>query len=181
MVKVLIVDDSALVRSILKSGIERFGDVTVIGTASDPYEARDLISREVPDVITLDIEMPKMNGIEFLRHLMTQLPIPVIMVSSFSEQGKQITMDALSYGAIDFVTKPQASNSGALTEMIYDLHKKIIMASRVKRSSLVVQGVVDKAELRQYAKLFLGCHRIFRLFLWFSICPWDSRVYLRND
>lgn len=131
IIKVLIVDDSSLVRSILKSGLERFGDIKVIATASDPYEARDCINRERPDVVTLDIEMPKMNGIEFLQFLMNQVPIPVIMVSSYSERGKQVTIDALSYGALDFVTKPQASDSGALTKMLYDLHTKIVMASKV--------------------------------------------------
>lgn len=125
------VDDSSLVRTLLSRGLEQFDDISVIATASDPYEARDIIAQAKPDVITLDIEMPKMNGIEFLRHLMNQMPTPVIMVSSLSEKGQAITFDALEYGACDFVTKPQANNPRALSNLIYDLHDKILTASTI--------------------------------------------------
>jgi len=130
-IKVLIVDDSSLVRSLLKQGLSHFQDVEIVGEAADPYEARDRIEQHQPDVITLDIEMPKMNGVEFLRHLMAQVPIPVIMVSSFTKKGQQITIDALSYGAVDFVTKPQAHSNDSVAKMIRTLHTKILMASTV--------------------------------------------------
>ncbi len=128
-IKVLIVDDSALVRSLLKQGLSQFSDIEIIGEAANPYEASDCIENNKPDVITLDIEMPKMNGVEFLRHLMAQVPIPVIMVSSFTEKGQQITMDALSFGAIDFVTKPQGNSGSSFAKMIRNLHSKITMAA----------------------------------------------------
>ncbi len=130
-IKVLIVDDSALVRSLLKQGLSQFNNIEIIGQAANPYEASDCIEKNKPDVITLDIEMPKMNGVEFLRHLMSQVPIPVIMVSSFTEQGQQITMDALSSGAVDFVTKPQGHDGNSFAKMIRNLHSKISMAATI--------------------------------------------------
>ncbi len=97
-IRVLIVDDSALVRSILTQSLERFENIEVCGSAEDPYRARDLIMDTRPDVVTLDIEMPRMNGVEFLRKLIPQYPIPVIMVSSLTQHGQQITFDALELG-----------------------------------------------------------------------------------
>lgn len=80
----------------------------IVGTATDPYHARDMIVKLRPDVLTLDVEMPKMDGVEFLKKLMPQFPLPVVMVSSLTQKGKQVTLDALDAGAIDFVTKPTA-------------------------------------------------------------------------
>ena len=111
-VRVLIVDDSALVRQILSNGLKKDAGIEVVGTAADPYVARDEIIRLRPDVLTLDVEMPKMDGVEFLRRLMPQYPIPVVMVSSHTERGQKITLDAMQAGAVDFVAKPKAAGGG---------------------------------------------------------------------
>ena len=101
-IRVLIVDDSILFREILARGISKDSAIEVVGTASDPYSARDKIIELNPDVMTLDVEMPRMNGIEFLRRLMPQYPIPVVVVSSITEN----VFDAMRAGAVDFVSKP---------------------------------------------------------------------------
>lgn len=128
-IKVLIVDDSALVRSILETGLSKDPLITVVGTASDPYIARDKILELEPDVLTLDVEMPRMDGVVFLQKLMPQYPIPVIMVSALTERGKKITMDALEAGAIDFVTKPSTGISRGLNDMMQDLREKVKIAA----------------------------------------------------
>jgi len=101
-IRVLIVDDSSLVRHILSDGINTDPDLEVVGTAPEPFTARDKIVRLKPDVMTLDVNMPRMDGVEFLRRLMPQYPIPVVMVSSLTQRGKKITLDALDAGAVDF-------------------------------------------------------------------------------
>lgn len=104
-IKVLVIDDSALARDVISSGLAKDAGIEVVGTAADVYIARDKIVKLRPDVLTLDIEMPRMDGIEFLRYLMPQYPLPVIIVSSLSEQGKKITLEALEAGAVDFIQK----------------------------------------------------------------------------
>ncbi|VTU33270.1 Chemotaxis response regulator protein-glutamate methylesterase [Variovorax sp. PBL-E5] len=106
-IKVLCVDDSALIRSVMTEIINSQPDMTVIGTAADPLVARDLIKATHPDVLTLDVEMPRMDGLEFLEKLMRLRPMPVVMVSSLTERGSEIALRALELGAIDFVTKPR--------------------------------------------------------------------------
>jgi two-component system chemotaxis response regulator CheB len=128
-VKVLIVDDSALVRDILSKGLGGDAGIEVVGTAPDVYVARDMIVRLRPDVLTLDVEMPKMDGIEFLRKLMPQYPIPVVVVSSLTQKGKDITMQALEFGAVDYVAKPMANLSEGLNAMMMELRTKIKIAS----------------------------------------------------
>ncbi|MBA4368741.1 MAG: chemotaxis response regulator protein-glutamate methylesterase [Desulfobacterium sp.] len=128
-IRVLVIDDSALVRDILTKGLNMDPGITVVGNASDPYIARDRIVKLNPDVLTLDVEMPRMDGVEFLRKLMPQYPLPVIMVSALTERGKQVTLDALSFGAIDFVTKPKADVARGLESMIMELRTKIKIAS----------------------------------------------------
>jgi len=127
--RVLVVDDSALVRNILEAGLNMDLEIEVVGTAADPYKARDKILELEPDVLTLDVEMPRMDGVAFLRRLMPQYPIPVIMVSALTERGKKITMEALEAGALDFVTKPKAGISKGLTEMMGDLRQKVKIAA----------------------------------------------------
>ncbi len=129
-IKVLIVDDSALARDILEKGLSLHPGIEVVGKASDVYAARDKIVFKKPDVITLDIEMPKMDGLEFLKRLMPQYPLPVVMVSSMTEPGAKVTLDALEYGAVDYVLKPSAKGSG-LKDMIKELIEKIKVASTV--------------------------------------------------
>ncbi len=128
-IKVLVVDDSALVREILKNGLSQDKEIEVVGVAADPYIARDKILRLSPDVLTLDIEMPRMDGVEFLRHLMPQHPLPVVVVSALTKRGAAITLDALEAGAVDVVLKPGIDVAKNLTEMLLELREKIKIAS----------------------------------------------------
>jgi two-component system chemotaxis response regulator CheB len=129
--RVLVVDDSALVRDILARGLALDPEIDVVGTASDPYAARDRIVQLRPDVLTLDVEMPRMDGVEFLRKLMPQHPLPVVMVSALTERGAQVTLDALDAGAVDFVTKPSADVARGLNGMLAELRAKVKVAARV--------------------------------------------------
>jgi two-component system chemotaxis response regulator CheB len=106
-IKVLIVDDSALIRSVMTEIIQSQSDMEVVGVAPDPLVARELIKQINPDVLTLDVEMPRMDGLDFLEKLMRLRPMPVVMVSSLAERGSEITLRALELGAVDYVTKPK--------------------------------------------------------------------------
>lgn len=128
-VRVLIVDDSALVRNILSQGLSLDPGIEVVGTAVDPYIARDKIVQLQPDVLTLDVEMPRMDGVAFLRKLMPQYPIPIVMVSSLTQRGKQITMEALEAGAVDFVAKPTSNVAAGLNAMLMELRTKVKTAA----------------------------------------------------
>jgi two-component system chemotaxis response regulator CheB len=114
--KVLIIDDSAVVRQTLTEVLSSDPDIVVIGTASDPFVAARRIQTELPDVITLDVEMPRMDGITFLRKLMAQRPIPVVMCSSLTEQGSETLMQALEAGAVDIILKPRLGTAEFLLE-----------------------------------------------------------------
>ncbi len=131
VVRVLIVDDSAMVRDVLHRGLESDPGIEVVGSANDPYQARDLILKSKPDVMTLDVEMPRMDGLEFLKKLMPQYPLPVLMVSSLTASGSQITLDALASGAIDFVLKPASDVRNGLSAMMDDLRQKVKMCAAV--------------------------------------------------
>jgi two-component system chemotaxis response regulator CheB len=126
IVRVLIIDDSPLVQRIISDGLAKDPNIEVCGVASDPFAGRDAIVKLRPDVLTLDVEMPKMNGVEFLRRLMPQYPIPVVMVSSLTERGQKTTLEAMAAGAVDFVAKPK---SGDLSHMIDELRTKVKIAS----------------------------------------------------
>ncbi len=115
-VRVLIVDDSAVVRRTLSEILSSDPGIEVIGTASDPFVAADRIGEQVPDVITLDIEMPGMDGLTFLQKIMSQHPIPVIICSSLAEEGAQSTLQALEYGAVDIIAKPRLGSQRFLEE-----------------------------------------------------------------
>lgn len=130
-IKVLIVDDSLLFRETLAKEIAKDFGIEVIGTAEDPYDARDKILELKPDVVTLDVEMPKMDGIAFLKKLMPQYPLPVIVVSSI---GKNV-FDVLDAGAVDFVAKPDAGKPGSMSSFINELIVKIKIASTAKVGS----------------------------------------------
>ena len=106
-IRVLIVDDSAVVRQALSNLLSGDPGIEVMGTASDPFVAADRIAEEIPDVITLDIEMPRMDGLTFLKMIMTQHPVPVVICSSLADEGAQSTLRALEYGAVDIITKPR--------------------------------------------------------------------------
>lgn len=116
MITVLIVDDSALIRALIKEVLESDSRFEVVGCAQDAFEARDLIKKLHPDVITLDIEMPKMNGITFLKNLMRLRPMPVVMISTLTQEGAPATLQALELGAVDFVPKPKSDKDGGLEE-----------------------------------------------------------------
>lgn len=134
--KVLIVDDSALVRQMLQAMLETDPDIEVVGAASDPYVARDMIKERHPDVLTLDVEMPRMDGVSFLRNLMRLHPMPVVMVSSLTEKGADVTLQAMELGAIDFVTKPKIDLAHTFEQYGQEICQKVKSAARVSRASL---------------------------------------------
>jgi two-component system chemotaxis response regulator CheB len=124
-VRVLIVDDSAVIRQLLSMLLSEDPEIEVVGTASDPYEARDRIKALNPDVVTLDVEMPNMDGVTFLRKIMTLRPMPVIMVSTLTQAGAEITIEALEIGAVDFIAKPTVDVANALASLAGDLQAKV--------------------------------------------------------
>jgi two-component system chemotaxis response regulator CheB len=137
--KVLVVDDSALIRSLLTELINSQHDMEVVGTAPDPLVARDMIKQLNPDVLTLDVEMPKMDGLDFLEKLMRLRPMPVVMVSTLTEKGSEITMRALELGAVDFVTKPKMSITEGMREYSDVIADKVRAASQARISAHVVK------------------------------------------
>ena len=124
-IKVLIVDDSALVRKMLKEVLETDPKIEVVGAAPDPLVARDKIKSLSPDVLTLDVEMPRMDGVTFLRNLMRLRPMPVVMVSTLTEQGADVTLDALELGAVDYVTKPKIDLAHTLEDYTKEIVAKV--------------------------------------------------------
>lgn len=124
-IKVLIVDDSALMRALLTEIIGDAPDLEVVGSAPDPIAAREMIKTLNPDVLTLDVEMPKMDGLEFLGRLMKLRPMPVVMISSLTAKGSEVTLQALELGAVDFVAKPRAENISALQGYAEEIRDKI--------------------------------------------------------
>ncbi|MEI2385245.1 chemotaxis response regulator protein-glutamate methylesterase [Breoghania sp. JC706] len=128
-IRVLIVDDSALIRQLLTSLLSQDPDIEVVGSASDPYAAREKIKQLLPDVITLDIEMPRMDGLEFLHKIMTLRPMPVVMVSSLTQQGAGTTLQALEMGAVDIVAKPTLDLQAGLAEMGEEIRTKVKAAA----------------------------------------------------
>lgn len=128
-IRVIVVDDSALVRSLLAEIINRQRDMECVGTANDPLIAREMIRELDPDVITLDVEMPRMDGIDFLGRLMRLRPTPVLMISTLTERGAEVTMKALELGAVDFVAKPRVGLSSGLNELATEIVDKIRVAA----------------------------------------------------
>lgn len=131
-IRVLTVDDSALMRQVLSSLLARDPAIEVVGAAPDPYVAREKIKALNPDVLTLDVEMPKMDGITFLEKLMRGHPMPVVMVSSLTEAGCQTTLRALELGAVDFITKPRIDLRDGMQEIAQDLIDKVKAAAAAK-------------------------------------------------
>ena len=141
----LVVDDSALVRGLLTEIINRQPDMVCIGAASDPLVAREMIRNLNPDVLTLDIEMPRMDGLDFLSRLMRLRPMPVVMVSTLTERGAEATMRALELGALDFVAKPKVGISGGLNQLAEDITDKIRTAARARIQRLALPPVATPA------------------------------------
>ena len=139
-IKVLIIDDSATARAAIKEILESDRDIEVVGSAPDAFVARDRIVELKPDVICLDVEMPRMDGITFLKKLMQYMPTPVIMVSSLTQKGAQTTLDALEAGAIDFVGKPHSNIYDGKNEIKSELIAKVKMASRVRVGKILLDA-----------------------------------------
>lgn len=135
-IRVLIVDDSALVRKMLNEMLESDPQIEVVGTASDPYDAREKIKQLHPDVLTLDVEMPRMDGVTFLKNLMRLHPMPVVMVSTLTEKGADVTFEAMDLGAVDFVTKPKIDLAHTFEDYTLEICTKVKTASLVSRSTL---------------------------------------------
>jgi len=129
-IRLLIIDDSALVRTMLTKIFESSDAIEVVGTAADPIIARDKIKKLKPDVLTLDIEMPRMDGLTFLRNLMRLRPMPVVMISTLTEKGAEITLEALAIGAVDFVAKPKVDVANTLQTYAEGLIEKIKVAAK---------------------------------------------------
>lgn len=135
-IRLLIIDDSALIRQMLTKIFESSGDIEVVGTAADPLIAREKIKKLKPDVLTLDIEMPRMDGLTFLKNLMRLRPMPVVMISTLTEKGAAVTLEALELGAVDFVAKPKVDVSNSLTHYADDIIAKVKMAAKAKVRAL---------------------------------------------
>ncbi|HQN19485.1 MAG TPA: response regulator, partial [Syntrophobacteraceae bacterium] len=129
-IKVLVVDDSAIVRKIFTQELSKHKDIVVVGTAPDPYVARDKVVTLKPDVITLDIEMPRMDGLSFLRKLMKYHPVPTIIVSSLTPKNSEMALEAMEYGAVEVLAKPGGSYS--VGDMSVQLVEKIRAAAQVR-------------------------------------------------
>jgi two-component system chemotaxis response regulator CheB len=141
--RVLVIDDSALVRSLLTEIINRQPDMVTVGAARDPLQAREMIRATDPDVLTLDIEMPRMDGLDFLERLMRLRPTPVVMVSTMTERGAEVTLRALELGAVDFVAKPKLDLAVGLGEAGADLCDKIRIASKARMRRVAAPPATD--------------------------------------
>lgn len=141
------VDDSALVRSLLTEILNKQPDMECVGAANDPLIAREMIRELDPDVITLDIEMPKMDGLEFLSRLMRLRPMPVVMISTLTERGAEVTMRALELGAVDFVAKPRIGLVDGIKELAAGIVEKVRIASRVHIKRSVAPVATDSAPI----------------------------------
>lgn len=135
-IKVLVVDDSAVVRQVMREILESDSSIQVIDTAGDPFIAAEKIKRELPDVITLDVEMPRMDGITFLQKIMSQHPIPVVMCSSLTEEGADTTLRALELGAVDIITKPKMGVQNFIEESRIRICDAVKAAAEAKVTGL---------------------------------------------
>jgi len=143
--KVLVIDDSALIRSVMSEIINREKDMECVGTAPDPLVAREMIKALNPDVLTLDVEMPKMDGLDFLERLMRLRPMPVLMVSTLTELGSEISFRALELGAVDFVSKPKLDIARGMEEYAIEITDKIRAAAQARvRKRLVAPVIPEK-------------------------------------
>ena len=129
-IRVLIIDDSLLIRKVLTEILNSSSDIEVVGTAEDPLIAREMIKELNPDVLTLDIEMPRMDGITFLRNLMRLRPMPVVMISALTESNAEVTLTALELGAVDFIAKPTIDVENPFNDYAEDIIAKVKVASQ---------------------------------------------------
>lgn len=158
MVKVLVVDDSAVVRRIISDELSKYEDIEVVGSAIDPYMAREKIAKLRPDVITLDIEMPRMDGLTFLEKLMAHYPLPVIVVSSLAPENSENALRALSLGAIEIVSKPGSQFSAP------DVKKELVRSIRTASKARVMSQKYDKKrEISNYPRSLETTHKIIAI------------------
>ena len=143
-IRVLVIDDSALIRSVMKELIDRERDMECVGAAPDPLVAREMIKALNPDVLTLDVEMPKMDGLDFLERLMRLRPMPVVMVSTLTERGSNITFRALELGAVDFVSKPKLDIARGMEEYAIEITDKIRAAAQAHVRRTVAPQVIQE-------------------------------------
>lgn len=152
---VLVIDDSALIRKLLTELLNKDPQIEVLDSAADPFIAREKIKKHHPDVLTLDVEMPKMDGITFLRNLMRLRPMPVIMVSTMTEQGAEVTLEALELGAVDFVTKPKIDVVESMDDYAAEIIAKVKTAAKAKVRSIEDRPKADKVEPKLSADAIL--------------------------
>lgn len=162
-IKVLICDDSALMRQLLTEIMSSDRELEVVGAAPDPYIARDLIKALNPDVLTLDVEMPKMDGLTFLENLMRLRPMPVVMVSSLTEQGAEVTLQAMELGAIDFVTKPKIDLAAGMRSYTADLINKVKTAARAHVRAPAFPKAPPKAPLSSVGNRYRTTERLIAI------------------
>jgi two-component system chemotaxis response regulator CheB len=160
-VRVLVVDDSAVMRRLLTEILGADPEIEVVGAAADPYEAREQIKQLNPDVLTLDVEMPRMDGLTFLRNLMRLRPMPVVMCSSLTQQGAEATLDAIALGAVDFIEKPRVVNG--ITGLAHELIEKVKGAAAANVRQLVVPPETSVDQAPRVARAFSSRHSSTRL------------------
>ena len=162
--KVLVIDDSALMRQLITEILSEAPDIEVVGSASDPYKAREKILATNPDVLTLDVEMPRMDGLTFLGKLMRARPMPVVMVSSLTEKGCDTTLRALELGAVDFVTKPRIDVSDGMESIGREIIDKVRIASRAKVSRLSEEAVAAaESTVKTTDALITSTHKVIAI------------------
>jgi two-component system chemotaxis response regulator CheB len=143
-IRVLVIDDSALIRSVLKEIVNREDDMECVGAAPDPLAARELIKILNPDVLTLDVEMPKMDGLDFLQRLMRLRPMPVLMISTLTERGSNITFRALELGAVDFVVKPKLDIARGMEEYAIEITDKIRAVAQAQVRKKIIEPQIQE-------------------------------------
>lgn len=153
-IRVLIVDDSVLVQKVLTTILNSSPDIEVVGAAENPLVARDMIKQLNPDVLTLDVEMPQMDGITFLRNLMRLRPMPVVMISSLTQHGAEVTLDALALGAVDFVSKPKPDAQNTLEDYADDIIAKVKIASKTNVRQFVPRETPNVVKIASSANSF---------------------------
>lgn len=164
-IRVVVVDDSALMRQMLAELLNGAGDIEVVASAPDPYVAREFIKQHSPDVVTLDVEMPRMDGLSFLEKIMTLRPMPVVMVSSLTAKGAEATLRALELGAVDYVAKPQIDLQKGMQALADDIRTKVRIAakSKVRPYTGGARQAVDKSKNVPSAASFGSSEKIIAI------------------
>ncbi len=162
-IRVLIVDDSAVMRQILKEVLSRDASLEVVGVASDPMIARDMILRLQPDVLTLDVEMPRMDGLTFLEKLMRAHPMPVVMISSLTERGCETTLRALELGAIDFISKPKVDVADGTVQLAGEIVEKVKSAARAKVAAVRKRAAAPSPQPLMSQSLLRSTHQVIAI------------------